>query len=231
MSLYALPDPLLTSEQSLIPQGTYLGLSRLSQALEQVRANHDSTTFTLKFSPYLLYPEMAPGGEDKYEWYKGAKYNDSDEQMQKYVKVMQHLGQQEQPPIAFDWHGTVAGTLQAHRIIQVWQERKGPETAREIVDSLYLQYFQEKQHPSSRETLLKACLAAGISQADAEEVVDDEYEGLQDVKLLIREQASNGVDSVPTVIIEGKRRDFTLQGAKEVDEYVKTLEQVIKESN
>jgi len=33
------------------------------------------------------------------------------------------------------------------------------------------------------------------------------------------------------VIIEGKRRDFTLQGAKEVDEYVKTLEQVIKESN
>jgi len=48
--------------------------------------------------------------------------------------------------------------------------------------------------------------------------------------MLIREQAGNGIDAVPYIVIEGKRRDFTLQGAKEVSEYVKTLEQVIKES-
>ncbi len=48
--------------------------------------------------------------------------------------------------------------------------------------------------------------------------------------MLIREQAGNGIDSVPYVVVEGKRRDFTLQGAKEVEEYVKALEQVVKES-
>ena len=48
--------------------------------------------------------------------------------------------------------------------------------------------------------------------------------------MLIREQAGNGVDAVPTIIIEGKRRDLTLQGAKEIDEYVKALQQVAKES-
>lgn len=48
--------------------------------------------------------------------------------------------------------------------------------------------------------------------------------------MMIREQASNGVDAVPNIMIEGKRRDFTLEGAKDVAEYVKTLEQVIKES-
>jgi len=48
--------------------------------------------------------------------------------------------------------------------------------------------------------------------------------------MLIREQAGNGIDAVPYIVIEGKRRDFTLQGAKEVPEYVKALEQVIKES-
>ena len=48
--------------------------------------------------------------------------------------------------------------------------------------------------------------------------------------MLIREQASNGVDSVPYVVLEGKRRDITLAGAKEVDEYVKELEKVAKES-
>jgi predicted DsbA family dithiol-disulfide isomerase len=51
-----------------------------------------------------------------------------------------------------------------------------------------------------------------------------------DVKALIREQASNGVDSVPTIIFEGKRRDFTLIGAKDVEEYEKVLHQVAKES-
>ena len=44
-----------------------------------------------------------------------------------------------------------------------------------------------------------------------------------------REQAGNGVGSVLYVVFEGKRRDFTLVGAKEVGEYVKTLEQVSKE--
>jgi len=48
--------------------------------------------------------------------------------------------------------------------------------------------------------------------------------------MAIREQASNGIDSVPYVVIEGRRRDVTIQGAKEVEEYVKSLQQVIKES-
>ena len=48
--------------------------------------------------------------------------------------------------------------------------------------------------------------------------------------MLIREQASNGVDSVPYVVLEGKRRDFTLEGAKEVEEYVKEMEKLAKET-
>ena len=78
---------------------------------------------------------------------------------------------------------------------------------------------------------MKACIDAGILEAEAKPVVDEEGEGLQDVKMQIREQAGNGVDAVPNILIEGKRRDFTLEGAKEVAEYVKTLQQVIKESS
>jgi predicted DsbA family dithiol-disulfide isomerase len=66
---------------------------------------------------------------------------------------------------------------------------------------------------------------------EAKPFIDDEYEGLQDVKMLIREQTGNGVDSVPHIVIEGKRRDITLTGAREVEEYVKALERVMKESN
>lgn len=71
---------------------------------------------------------------------------------------------------------------------------------------------------------------AGLQQGEAKEVVEDESEGLIEVKGLIREQAMNGVDAVPFVVVEGRRRDFTLEGAKSIEEYVRVLEQVIKES-
>jgi len=95
---------------------------------------------------------------------------------------------------------------------------------------LYSQYFENERHPSSPETLLKATTDAGISESEAKPFIGDEYDGLMDVKMLVREQAGNGIDAVPYIVVEGRRRDFTLQGAKEIDEYVKTLEQVIKES-
>jgi predicted DsbA family dithiol-disulfide isomerase len=49
--------------------------------------------------------------------------------------------------------------------------------------------------------------------------------------MLIREQAGNGVDSVPYIVFEGKRRDVTLVGAKEVEEYERALETIVRESN
>ena len=36
--------------------------------------------------------------------------------------------------------------------------------------------------------------------------------------------------AVPYIVLEGKRRDFTLEGAKEVDDYLKEFEKVVKES-
>jgi len=96
--------------------------------------------------------------------------------------------------------------------------------------SLYSQYFENEAHPSSPETLLKATTAAGIEEEDAKKVIGDEELGLREVKAAIREQVSNGVDSVPVVVLEGRRRDFEFAGAREVGDYVKGLESVIKES-
>ncbi|KAI9705114.1 MAG: hypothetical protein M1836_006897 [Candelina mexicana] len=160
--------------------------------------------------------------------YKKHKYNDSEEQMQKYTTIMRAYGIS--CGIDFDFHGTVANTLTAHRLIRHYQEEKGTETANAIVNSLYSQYFEHQAHPSSAPTLLAAATAANIPSEEAEAFIDED-DGLQEVKMLIREQKSNGIDSVPYIVIEGKRRDFTLEGAKEVAEYVKVLESVIKESS
>ena len=96
--------------------------------------------------------------------------------------------------------------------------------------ALYAQYFENERHPSAPDTLLRAALDAGVERSKAEAFIGDEYEGLPETKMLIREQAGNGVDSVPYVVLEGRRRDFTLVGAKEVDEYLKEFEKLAKES-
>ncbi len=147
-----------------------------------------------------------------------------------YAALMQSYG--EPVGIRYKFTGTMANTLPAHRVLQLVQEAKGPETADRLVEALYAAYFEDEKSPSSDETLLAACVAAGIPEEEARKiVVEDADEGLSEVKMLMREQASNGVDSVPSVIFEGRRRDFTLVGAKEVDEYVKTLAAIAKESS
>lgn len=96
--------------------------------------------------------------------------------------------------------------------------------------ALYSQYFEHERHPAAPETLLQAAKDAGVPEDEARDFVEDPNEALMDTKMAIREQAGNGVDSVPYIVFEGKRRDLTLIGTKEVNEYVKTLEMIAKET-
>lgn len=96
--------------------------------------------------------------------------------------------------------------------------------------ALYSQYFENEKHPSSPETLLKATTDAGIPETEARAFIEDSNAGLRDAQAAIREQAGNGIDAVPNIMIEGKRRDITLEGAKEIPEFEKALHQIAKES-
>lgn len=144
-----------------------------------------------------------------------------------YTAIMSAYGRAE--GISFKFGGTVANTLPAHRLIQYYQATRGSDCADKIIDSLYSRYFEREEHPSAPETLVGAAVDAGIAEEEARRFVEgDEFEG--EVKSAIRKQADNGVDAVPFVVIEGRKRDVALTGAKEVGQYVKSLEQVMRES-
>ncbi|UNI20554.1 hypothetical protein JDV02_006632 [Purpureocillium takamizusanense] len=107
----------------------------------------------------------------------------------------------------------------------------GPDAAARLVDGLFRRYFAEGAHPASEETLRDALVRdAGLPEGEAARLVrDDRDEGLAELRRRAREVACD-VDGVPTVVLEGRRRDLTLTGAKEVAEYVKALQTIIKES-
>ncbi|KIX97553.1 uncharacterized protein Z520_07006 [Fonsecaea multimorphosa CBS 102226] len=207
---------------------TYLAKRRY--ALRRFRESDEAkdVNFVVKYFPYQLNPDATSEGEDKYDWYKKSRYGDSEEKMKMYMTLMTAYGVS--AGINFKFGGTVANTMDAHRVIQHFQEEKGPETADKIINSLYSQYFENEKHPSSDETLLQATADAGIPESEARPFIQDKTDGIRDVQNMVRQQAGNGVDSVPTIMIEGKRRDITLVGAKEVEEYEKALRQIVKES-
>lgn len=56
--------------------------------------------------------------------------------MDMYVKLMSAYGKS--AGIDFKFGGTVANTLDAHRVIGHWQEEKGEEVAKKIVDCMFV---------------------------------------------------------------------------------------------
>jgi predicted DsbA family dithiol-disulfide isomerase len=92
--------------------------------------------FTVKYHPYQLYPEASKEGEDKYEWYKKSRYGDSSDKMKMYTTLMTAYGVS--AGINYKFGGTVANTMDAHRVIQHFQEEKGPETADKIINCMVL---------------------------------------------------------------------------------------------
>lgn len=112
-------------------------------ALKEFRSSSpqsSAVSFTIKYLPYQLYPDASKEGEDKYEWYKKTRYDNSEEKMKMYTTLMSAYGVSAGIDYRFD--GTVANTLDAHRLIQHFQEEKGSEVADKIVNCKYLMLSQ-----------------------------------------------------------------------------------------
>ncbi|KEY70316.1 hypothetical protein S7711_07012 [Stachybotrys chartarum IBT 7711] len=198
-------------------------------ALEQVRAarSQPAVAFTLVFEPFQLQPDM-PAAADRQAWSLQHKHLDSAAGQAIYQEYVGAQAAAVGATLRFD--GPIGNTLHAHRVIQHFQSAEGPETANRLVDALYRLYLCEARHPAADDTLMEACVEASVNEVDAREVVRNKALGEKEVRTQLRNVASD-VDAVPVVRVEGRRRDITLTGAKEVEAYVKALETVIKESS
>ncbi|PTB69757.1 thioredoxin-like protein [Trichoderma citrinoviride] len=201
-----------------------------TQALSNFRSSSpqsSSISYTLHFAPYQLNPDFPPEA-DRHKWYLENKHFGDDAAQRAF---QEHMASVAEPlGIALRFDGRKGNTLHAHRVVQYFQDAKGAETASKLLDALYVRYFEKGEHPSTDETLVGACVEAGIPGEEARRVVEDKDLGLAEVKRRLRE-VSRDVDAVPVVVVEGRKRDITLIGAKEVGDYLKALEKIASESS
>lgn len=169
----------------------------------------------------------ADEGIDKHAWYL-SKFHGDGAHFGKMQQTMSRLAAARGVVIVYD--GRVGHTEHAHRVIHHLQHTlKLPNDEVEaFMDALYALYFTESRHPSSYSTLAAALQRAGLqtdwlaaylaSDADKEEVAEQ-----------VQEAMMAGIDGVPHVVFEGRRRDLTLVGNKEPAEYLRAMVQVLKE--
>lgn len=202
----------------------------MDQALTQFRSSPSSSsiTYTIHFEPYQLSPSFPAGSVDRKQWYFEHKHKgivDAEDAFQSQLRR-----RAEPVGIDFRFDGAMGNTLHAHRVIQYFQQSKGPETVNNLVDALYTRYFEQGLHPSEDEILIASCVEAGIPEEEANKVVLDKELGLDEVQTKLNE-VRRDIDGVPVITFVGKKRDITLTGAKEIEEYLKALERTAKESS
>lgn len=202
----------------------------MDQALAQFRSSPpaSSITYTLHFDPYQLSPDFPPGPVDRREWFFEHKHNGSVEAEDAFQSLLRRRG--EPVGIHFRFDGAMGNTLQAHRVIQYLQQSEGSETANKLIDGLYSRYFEQGLHPSEDGVLIASCVEAGISEDEATKVVLDKELGLVEAQTKLRE-VRRDIDGVPVVTFVGKKRDITLTGAREVEDYLRAMERIAKESS
>jgi len=107
---------------------------------------------------------MIVDGEDKREWYLNNKYGGSEDTLQKYMKLMTSYGEPE--GIHFKFGGKIANTMEAHRVVQHFQEAKGPEIGGKLVSrSLFCLCFiswYRKSRTDLNRSIVSSSLACSI---------------------------------------------------------------------
>ncbi|KAM0420867.1 hypothetical protein ACHAPT_011397 [Fusarium lateritium] len=218
----------VTFVMDVICPWTYLAKKRLDHALAQVRSSSSSPiSFTLHFSPYQPSPNRAATIPDRAAHALHNQHNDNAAAQQLFQAHMLSLAEPLNTPLAFT--GPTGNSFPAHRVIQQVQDAFGADTANKLVDAVFRLYFAEGRHPGADEMLIEACVEAGVHEKEAKSLVEDKEKGERETKEKIRSIGMD-IDAVPTVIVEGRKRDLTLTGLKEVAEYVKALETITKES-
>jgi predicted DsbA family dithiol-disulfide isomerase len=105
-------------------------------ALRRHREGPDANavSFTVQYKPYQLYPDASKEGQSKQEWFKKSRYGDTQLKMKTYEAIMTAYGNS--AGIKYKFGGTIANTMNAHRVIQHFQEEKGPETADKMINCM-----------------------------------------------------------------------------------------------
>ena len=192
-----------------------IGLAVLDQAIHQLR---DELCVELRMQPFELNPDIPPTGEDLAD-YVARKYGAGPDELaarQEFVRERAAAVGLRFPPRTRVWN-----TFDAHRLVH-WAGIEG--VALELTKALLSAYHVQGENPGSHAVLLRAAERVGLAPARADAVLAG-HEFAAEVRSQVQGWQSLGIQSVPSIVIDGRH---LIQGAQSADVIVRALRETAR---
>lgn len=176
----------------------FIGLRRLSTAIEQVRRETPDFSCRKVWRPFFLNPDTPPEGEP-YMPFLVAKFG-SREAVEALFDRVRQAGSAYDLDYAFDKIALRANTLQAHRLIH-WAQQRGEAEA--LVERLFAAQFQRGEYVGDVELLARIAGECGYPQAEAAAYLASSQD-VDTVRAMEAEGRAVGIRQVPTFIVDRK---------------------------
>jgi len=191
-----------------------VGLRALGIALGRVGAPAE-----LHFQPFELNPDMGKEGENTTE-HVARKYGSSAERSAAVREAIKENGAAVGFIFNYNPESRIWNTFDAHRLLH-WAGLEGKQLR--LKEALFSANFTDGRNVSDHAVLAEVAEAAGFDGARAREILaSDEF--AQDVKEQEAMWRSNGIQAVPSVIINQR---WLIQGAQAPEVFEDALRRVL----
>jgi predicted DsbA family dithiol-disulfide isomerase len=213
VNLLSPPRPRLSVEIvfDLVCPWCFLGIRRLLR----VAARRSDLALDLVWRPFLLNPDIAPGGVPRQDWLL-RKFGGEERARRLHLGISE-LGRSEGVAFRFDLVRRIPQSVDAHRLLR-WAARERP--VEELVEALFSAYFCEGVdigQPAALVEIAANCgfdgLAAARSLAGTGEAEWVHLENLRAHRL--------GINGVPCFIVDGRH---AIAGAQEPEVLERLIE-------
>jgi predicted DsbA family dithiol-disulfide isomerase len=196
-----------------------VGLGGLEEALKRLEGVIEAQ---IRFQPFELNPDMAPGGQNKVESLM-RKYGQTREQ----TIANREMIRERAAGVGFDMpardEDRVWNTFDAHRLLH-WAGLEGRQQA--LKHALFEAYFTRGQDVGDPDVLAAAASAAGLDAERAREVVASDRFAVE-VRAAEQRWQAAGISSVPAVVIDNR---YLISGGQPADAFEQALRTIAAET-
>ncbi|WP_368044678.1 DsbA family oxidoreductase [Sabulicella glaciei] len=213
MNILAPPPPRLSIEVvfDFVCPWCHLGIARLLRVL----AARPDLQAELLWRPFLLNPDIAPGGTPRQDWL--ARKFGGEERARRLHGAIAELGAAEGIPFRFDLQRRVPSSLDAHRLLR-WAGRQVP--AATLVSAIFHAFFAEGRDIGQAETLAAIAAAEGLDAEETRRFLAGQGE-TEWVHLENLRAHRLGINGVPCFLVDGVH---AIAGAQEPEVLERLIE-------
>ena len=190
-----------------------IGYSQLAEALKQT-----NTPFEIHWHPFELNPNTPAKGRN-YRDHIMEKYGNTAEDVQENRDRMTAAGAE----VGFNFQFTddfhTYNTFNTHQLLH-WADQQG--RMHDLKQALFIAHFVDNHNVGDSTVLADVAASIGLDRTEALAVIEDQRFA-EDIRQSVQHSKQQGIQSVPSVIFNGRH---LVSGAQGVENYKNILKQL-----